>query len=277
MGIPLAVEKIEGPTTYIIYLGIAINSLDMTIEITPEKYHDCLALLLNWSDRRTCTKRQIKSLIGKLSFISKVVRPGRMFFRRLIDLSTTVKLLHHHITLNKESRADVQWWIDFLPHWTATTMIPPSLTIESSDMQLHTDASNIGYGAVFGHNWIQGSWSPIQLARSISYKELYAIVAASLTWGHLWTGKRVVFITDNKPITQVWDSGTSRCPDIMSLIRPLYLHAASNGFCISFKHIFGLSNPIADALSRFQMPKFRSLLPSASTAPTTIPAAVSKL
>ena len=125
MGIPLAAEKIEGPCTYIIYLGIAINSIDMTIEITPERYQDCMDLLLNWNDRRTCTKRQMKSLIGKLGFVSKVVRPGRMFFRRLIDLSTTVGLLHHHITINKESRADIQWWLDFLPHWTASSMIPP--------------------------------------------------------------------------------------------------------------------------------------------------------
>jgi hypothetical protein len=126
LGIPLAEEKIEGPSTSIIYLGITINSADMTIEITDERYHDTMTILNNWNHRRTCTKRQLKSLIGKLGFISKVVRPGRMFSRRLIDLSTTVQRLHHHITLNKEARADIKWWLDFLPTWTSRTMIPPS-------------------------------------------------------------------------------------------------------------------------------------------------------
>ena len=277
LSIPLAIDKIEGPTTFIIYLGIAINSAAMTMEIPEDKYQDSMTLLANWNNRRTSTKRQLKSLIGKLGFVSKVVRPGRMFLRRLIDLSTTVKLLHHHVTLNQESRKDIQWWLDFLPQWTATSMIPPSKTIKSSDMQFYSDASNIGFGAIFGNEWIQGSWSPSQTPHSISYKELYAIVAAAMTWGHLWSGKRVVFITDNKPITQIWEVGTSRCPDIMSLIRPLYLHAAKNCFSISFKHIFGLSNPIADALSRFQMPKFFSLHPTAVPTPTPMPPTVNDL
>ena len=144
-------------------------------------------------------------------------------------------------------------------------------------MQLYSDASNIGFGAIYDTEWIQGSWTPTQMLLSISYKELFAIVAAAFTWGHLWAGKRVVFVTDNKPITQIWDVGTSRCPTIMSLIRPLYLHAAKHRYSVSFKHIFGLSNPIADALSRFQMQKFHTLHPDAAPDPTTIPTSINEL
>ena len=181
LAIPLATEKIEGPALIITFLGISINSLHMTIEITDDRYTDSLSLLTSWKLKRTCTKRQLKSLIGKLGFISKVVRPGRLFSRRLIDLSTTVKRLHHHITMNKEARADIQWWLDFLPEWTARSMIPLPTTILATDMLLHTDASNIGYGAVFNDEWIQGSWTPTELKLSISYRELFAIVAAALT------------------------------------------------------------------------------------------------
>ena len=127
------------------------------------------------------------------------------------------------------------------------------------------------YGAVFNSEWIQGSWTPDDLKLSISYRELFAIVAAALTWGAEWSGRRIVFVTDNKPITQIWNTGTSPCPDIMSLIRPLYSHAARHGYTVSFKHIFGSSNPIADALSRFQMDKFFSLMPHANPAPNILP------
>ena len=144
-------------------------------------------------------------------------------------------------------------------------------------MLLHTDASNIGYGAVFNSEWIQGSWSPSELKLSISYRELFAIVAAALTWGSTWSGKRIVFVTDNKPITQIWNTGTSPCPDIMSLVRPLYLHAAKHGYTVSFKHIYGTSNPIADALSRFQMNKFFMLMPHANPAPKETPTTVQSL
>ena len=277
LDIPLAEDKIEGPIPRIIYLGIIINSMDMSIEVPEEKYVDSMTLLKKWKNRRTCTKRQLKSLIGKLGHIAKVVRPGRMFSRRLIDLSKTVKRMHHHITLNKEARADIQWWLDFLPHWTSKTMIPPSLKIYSTDLKLHTDASDIGFGAIMGTEWICGSWDTSLPKTSIDYRELFAITAAALTWGHAWTGQRVVFITDNKPITQVWDTGTSPSIPLMSLIRPLYLFAAKIGFSVSFKHIFGASNPVADALSRFQMEKFFSLMPEAAEEPTELPHTVTNL
>ena len=275
--IPLAEDKIEGPALQLIYLGITINSRDMTIEVPEEKYIDSMEILRRWTGKRTCTKRQLKSLIGKLGHICKVVRPGRMFSRRLIDLSTTVQRSHHHITLNREARADIQWWLDFLPHWTAKSMIPPSLRIMSSDLLLHSDASDVGFGALFGTHWIQGAWPKSDFKASIDYRELFAITAAALTWGQHWEGLRIVFVTDNKPISQVWDSGSSSSKPLMSLIRPLYLFAAKTGFSISFKHIFGIYNPLADALSRFQMQKFFSLMPEADKTPTELPDSVINL
>ena len=271
LNIPLAEDKIEGPCLSLIYLGIIINSSRMTIEVPHEKFVEAMTSLNKWHNRRTCTKRQLKSLIGKLGHISKVVRPGRMFSRRLIDLSTTVDRMHHHITLNKEARADIDWWIEFLPQWIASSMIPPSRAIRSTDLRLYSDASDEGFGATYGNAWIQGAWDTNQKNLSIDYRELYAIVAATFTWGHTWGGKRILFLTDNEPITKVWDKTSSPSVSIMSLIRPLYLFAACNGFSVSFKHIYGIYNDAADALSRFQMSRFRRSLPTAEESPTIVP------
>ena len=60
----------------------------------------------------------------------------------------------------------------------------------------------------------------------------------------------------------------------MTLVRKLYLHAALSHFSVSFKHVFTYDNPIADALSRFQMSRFRKLAPHADPTPTQIPADV---
>ena len=156
-------------------------------------------------------------------------------------------------------------------------MIPPTRSIRSTDMKLFTDSSDKGFGATYGHSWFLGPWSQQQLDQCINYRELYAILAATLTWGHKWAGKRIVFITDNKPITQVWDKGTSPSQSIMSLIRPLYMFAALNGFSISFKHIFGFLNVAAHALSRFQMDEFRNAMPYAERLPTKLPRTISSL
>ena len=74
LGIPLADDKVEGPALCLIYLGILINAEDMTMEVTPERLSNIISELKAWVYIGTCTKRQLKSLIGKLSFMSKVVR-----------------------------------------------------------------------------------------------------------------------------------------------------------------------------------------------------------
>ena len=104
LGVPIAENKLEGPSTSITYLGININSDDFTIRIPTDKYIELCTLLPMWLQRKKCTKQELLSLIGKLSFICKVVRPGRIFLRRLIDLSTSVQRLHHHISINKEAQ-----------------------------------------------------------------------------------------------------------------------------------------------------------------------------
>ena len=59
----------------------------------------------------------------------------------------------------------------------------------------------------------------------------------------------------------------------MVLVRKLYLYAAQLGFAVSLKHILGIYNPVADSISRFQVSKFKELVPDADDTPTQIPAA----
>ena len=272
LGIPVAPDKIFGPCHRLPYLGIVIDSISMTMEVTEERYQECMVSLPRWLNRSKCTKTQLRSLIGKLAFVAKVVRPGRLFLRRLINLSKTVKKGHHHISLNAAAKADIAWWFDFLPTWSRSNLIPESKQIYASDLKLFSDASDKGFGAIYGSAWIQGSWARWgDREISIDYRELFAIVAAAETWGHNWAGKRIVFVTDNEPITQIWDKGSTPSPDIMGLIRVLFLSAAQKGYSVSLKYIAGVNNPIADALSRFQDNLFRNLLPEADPAPTPIP------
>ena len=277
MGIPLAEDKIIGPSTCIIYLGIGINSMKLTMYIAKDKYNEIRMILKTWKRCKKCTREELESLIGKLNFISKVVQPGRLFLRRLINLTTTVKKSHHHINLNNQARADIEWWHQFLPAWSQSTIIPQNYTTYPSDLRLSSDACDIGFGAIYGYSWIQGKFSNQTLYHSIDFKELFAIVAAVSTWGYAWTGKRIVFYTDNKPITDIWQSGSTPSPDIMCLARKLYLLAAEYQFCISLKHISGTHNEIADAISRFQMSRLQKLCPGADHHSTDIPSEIWQL
>eukprot|EP00731_Ephydatia_muelleri_P033672 Em0035g9a len=239
-----------------------------------QKLQNISSLIKSWLGKCKATKRELLSLIGKLSFAAKVVPAGRLFLRRLIQLSTTVRKLHHHIHLNPEARADLRWWNSFLPSWNGISMFIAPEWKDADSFQLYTDASgSFGFGAYLDGAWFRGDWQPHQqlLKRSIQWQELFAIVAAALTWGHFLTGQRIRFHCDNLPIVQAWTNQSSRHPGIMDLLRTLFFIAARNNFTVSLVHLPGRLNCIADALSRNQMSRFFSLAPQANQLPTPGP------
>ena len=274
LGVPLAPEKIFGPLKVLTYLGIEIDTDAELVRLPPEKFEAIKTQLLEWSGKKKCTKRELLSLIGTLSFAAKVVKPGRMFLRRLIELSTTVSSLNHHIDLNNEARADINWWSEFLPTWNGIALFQQNLTTSHS-IQLFTDASKAGLGAVYNKAWFSIPW-PIN-SHHINFLELFAIVAATFTWGGEWANKQILFFTDNQAITMIWQTGTCKDKDMMRLIRALFLFTAKNNINLLMRHIPGSINVSADYLSRLQVKKFRAIRRDADVNPTSPPLAIWQL
>ena len=152
----------------------------MTASISDECKSSMLEELQSFMQCKKCTKRQLLSLIGKLSFACKVIPPGQIFLRHLLDLSMTAKHLHHHIRISHEAQLDILWWQDFLPSWPGSSLILETQWTTSSQMNLYTDASGSeGWGAFWSGQWIQAHWSPDQVVKPILWKELFAIVNPS--------------------------------------------------------------------------------------------------
>ena len=131
---PIKSSKIEGPSTSITFLGIQLDTIAMEASITQERRDALLSELNQFYWHRRCTKQELLSLIGKLSIACKVIPLGRIFLRRLIDLSTTVEKLHHHLPLSQEAKLDLKGWLEILPrqsgrslilesHWTSNSMM----------------------------------------------------------------------------------------------------------------------------------------------------------
>ena len=270
--IPLAEDKQEGPTTQLEYLGILLDSAALEARLPPSKLSDLKAAIASWSARSTCTKVELLSLIGTLSFAAKVVPAGRTFLRRAIDLSSTVPRLRDTIALNEGFRLDLEWWAAFATPWSGRSLFLLPHWTPAPDIHLFTDSSGgVGFGAFYQGEWFNGRWSAVQIPRSIQYKELYPIVIVALTWGERWRTLKVRFFCDNATVVACLTSGSSHCPHVMHLMRNLSLIAASQNFNFSAQHIAGVHNAIADSLSRFQIEEFFRLAPHANPQPTLFP------
>ena len=95
LGFAVNPKKVVLPTTELEFLGITLDTVKMELRISEERIEEVTIELLPWKTRKSCTKRELLSLIGKLIFISRVVQPGRTFVRRMIDLSKRIKHLHY--------------------------------------------------------------------------------------------------------------------------------------------------------------------------------------
>jgi 5-keto 4-deoxyuronate isomerase len=101
--------------------------------------------------------------------------------------------------------------------------------------------------------------------------ELVPVVLALSVWAQLLQNKRILLRIDNSALVSIINKRTSKNKQIMKLIRPLVLLTMQYNIQLTALHIEGLHNEISDALSRFQMKRFRSLVTTAALYPMEIP------
>ena len=71
-------------------MGLILDSDLMEARLPQDKLDKLRSLLQAQTRRRKITLLELQSLIGLLNFCCSVVRPGRCFLRRLIDLTVGV-------------------------------------------------------------------------------------------------------------------------------------------------------------------------------------------
>jgi hypothetical protein len=272
LGLPLHLQKCEGPSSVLVFLGIELDSVQQFARLPREKVDRILRLLQSWSRKKTCSRRDLESLIGSLHHACRVVIPGRTFLRRMIDLLCCFRHRDHPIRLNAEFRRDLHWWLSFFQEWNGMSFfLSPSVT-PLPDLVVSSDASgSCGFGAFWRTHWFCSSWFFLPTQMSIAFLELVPIVVAAHLWGPAWSRLRVQFFCDNMAVVSVLNSGTSRSPDVMHLLRLLTLQACRHNFVFSAAHTPGRKNSAADALSRLRLQEFRRMAPQSDQLPLSIP------
>ena len=132
------------------------------------------------------------------------------------------------------------------------------------DHHVYTDASDIRFAGYFEGQWFAVPYDEnICNDRSINWREMQAVVTAAATWGSAWSGKRIILHCDNECIVHVVNNGICRSPEIMDLVRELFLISASHQFTVHCVYINTHENKVADALSHMEFARFWQEAPKA--------------
>ena len=87
------------------FLGILIDTIQGKLRLPQGKLVRLRDRVKEWLQKKYCTKRDLLSVAGQLQHAATAARPGRASPRRLLDLSSTVRKPHHHLSLNKGARS----------------------------------------------------------------------------------------------------------------------------------------------------------------------------
>ncbi|XDV33697.1 hypothetical protein PO909_004007, partial [Leuciscus waleckii] len=277
LGVPLSLEKTEGPSTSLEFLGILLDSVKFQASLPKEKIDCIITIASNLLEANHCSKRDLLSLLGHLNDAIHIIPQGRPFISHLLTLATSAPGLENIISLSQPCRADLKLWITFLKQWNGITFFYNDFLSRPCDITLFTDAApSTGFGGFYRGRWFASTWPPEltntpQTDESTALFELYPIVVAAYLWGSEWSTKNILFHCDNSATVHCINKSRSNAPKIMPFLRRLIWISACHQFVIKAEHIPGHQNQIADALSRFLFHKFRTLAPEADSDPTPVP------
>jgi len=266
-GFSVQPSKIAGPSGVMEFLGIEIDAINGLLRISDDRMVEIQGLLGEWAGRRSCSKRQLLQLVGKLAFAARVVRKGRAFLGRLISLAKGLRCLHFRTRLSVEARRDIEWWAKSLVVHNGVSLFPKAW---SSDLVTHifTDASNYGYGAWMGSEWFAvayvGESAPLA-DMSINWRELHVAVKALATWALVLANSCVLFHIDNQATCGFLSKIYTPCEDLMELVRAWAMLLEVHNIDARVEYISTTDNYGADALSRGLLDQFRAAYPQASS------------
>ena len=119
LGFIINVKKsILHPCQKIEFLGMEIDSIKMTLSLTPEKVQKVVKTCQNLLRSHSTTLLELTRVLGLLSSTIQAVEPAKIQLRFLQQQQIVClrKKMNYQsvITLNTKSRAELTWWIENL-------------------------------------------------------------------------------------------------------------------------------------------------------------------
>lgn len=253
LGFAINYRKLEGPRKRIIFLGIGMDTANMTLFLAEDKLTALKADLTNIQNRTRATKRMYQSLAGKLNWACRVIYGGRTFLRRILDIIKTIREQGHTAKVNKDVREDIQWWLNYLDGFNGTM----GMIEDRACAPVTIDACNKAAGGVFGDAFFHLPWDrwPGTSNHHINIKEVLALEPAAFLWGRKWANKHIYVHSDNQCAVAIINKGTNANTDVMLSLRRVFWWSIEFNFRITAVYYPGERNILADLASRLTEPK----------------------
>ena len=260
LGIKESKKKALSPSTKMTFLGVEFDSMDMAMRVNDTKRKEITALAKSWSRKTVASKEELQSILGKLIWISKVVRYSRCFVSRIIAAIKSLRSQKQKITLSTEVKKDLLWWTNFLDVFNGVELLVPNTVY----CNILGDATLVG-----GGSWNESEREyfsrmfPYYLQGASIYihiKEFWMLILAAKVWGSKWTGRRIGMYCDNEAVCKTIIYQKPQDLELQRCLREFLFHVCKFRFQPVILRVSTKDNEIADFISRvFDQPSIENM------------------
>ena len=281
-GLPRAVEKDINQQTVARFNGLLWDMPSLSVTIPPTRVQSILSAI-SLAGRSNPTLFTVESVTGKLQSITCLVPGGKSHLQYLYRVISITKqtVSTRPFTPAVTSRGmheELRWWL-----LRVSSIKPRPMAALAAELLplpnptfVFCDASGTGLGVFLPHS---GEWtfmvipahfqiSPIthtnkSESTGSTLIEVAAILLAISTFHHVFAGGQVQIYSDNTGAVGAFGRSHSPSPRIGNMITSAISIATTHNFVLRVSWIPGVSNTIADPISRANWPAFRVAAPSA--------------
>lgn len=233
------------------FLGFIFNSEEMSITLPEDKQVSILKLMSDLLKNKNYTIRRFSQIVGTLISACPAVKYGwlhtKLFERaKYLALLTSKGNYNRLMSIPPSLHTDINWWVNTI------SLTKMSLTKDKLFcVEIFSDASTTGWGAVCNQQKAAGHWSMKESTHHINYLELMsAFFGLKCFAGHLHNRSILLRIDNTTAISYINKMGGVRFSKLNALAREIWLWCEARNLWIFTSYISSSENKEADEESR---------------------------
>ena len=238
------------PSNEITYLGLLINSAEMKVYLPDKKVQKIINEGSTLMHNRTCTIRLLASFIGTVVSSFPAIQYGPLFYRKMErckieSLRISKRNFDSNIELNNEVKDEIYWWVENVKK-SGNPIVK-----KDYDCIMDTDASLLGWGAIFGDEKTSGRWTVSESESHINVLELLAVLFSLMSFFKDKATDHVRVRSDSiTAVTYINKMGGIKSMACDTVAKNIWLFCKQKNMWISAEHLPGIDNSNADYESR---------------------------
>ena len=251
-GVEENAQKNCPPDTSMVFLGLLLDTIAMTLSVPADKMRDIQELIQKWETKTHMTRTNLESLLGKLNFIAKCVRSGRVFINRMLQALRGLPRTGQ-VRIPDQLKMDLNWWKRYAPHFNGVSKIPENTWLEP-DAVVSCDATLKACGGWHSSGEYFRETFPSEIMNMnlhISALEMLTLVVTVGQWAKSLQNRRIQVYSDNLATVICVNTGKTRDEFMSACLRELVFILATHNAEVKVRHIGTKQNQIPDLLSRW--------------------------